>query len=179
METESICAAVEAILFVSGDPVERSTLTAALEISDLELETAAARIAARHCADGSGLKLLIFADKLQLCSRAECADYVERALAPAQKHRLSNALLETLSVVAYRQPITKSELETIRGVKCDYSISVLTRLGLIREAGRKEALGRPILYGTTDDFLRHIGVSSLSELPRLAVAEDEEFTEPL
>ena len=178
MDVEKIAAIVEAILFVAGDPVERETITKALEITDVELSAAVERLEGELDFNLRGLKLIQFADKLQLCSRPDYADYIERVFSPVQKQSLSGTLLETLSVIAYKQPITKQDVETVRGVRCDYSVSVLTRLGLIAEVGRKDALGRPILYGTTDEFLRHFALTTLDDLPELnlsAESEPEEF----
>ncbi|MGI5900294.1 MAG: SMC-Scp complex subunit ScpB [Christensenellales bacterium] len=180
MEIEKIAAAVEAILFVAGDPVERQDIERALEISDVELSAAVEKLEAELDFNLRGLKLIQFSDKLQLCSRPDYADYVERVLSPIQKQSLSGTLLETLSVIAYKQPITKQDVENVRGVRCDYSVAVLTKLRLIAEVGRKESLGRPILYGTTDEFLRHFGLSTIDELPKLNLGEpSQEFTEAL
>ncbi|MEF9896453.1 MAG: SMC-Scp complex subunit ScpB, partial [Clostridia bacterium] len=93
------------------------------------------------------------------------APYVERLLQPIQQQSLSQAAMETLSIIAYRQPVTKSDIEKVRGVKCDYSVQSLVNKGLIEEVGRRETLGRPILYATTDAFLRHFGIETLAQLP--------------
>ena len=103
---------------------------------------------------------------------------MERLLQPVQRQTLSQTAMETLAVIAYRQPVTKGEVEQVRGVKCDYSVQSLLHKGLIREAGRKEALGRPILYATTDRFLEHFGISDIRELPPLPDAR-EKVDEPL
>ena len=122
--------------------------------------------------------VLFWVSALRLNVGNDYAKYVENLLQPVQKQSLSQAIMETLAVIAYRQPVTKAEVEQIRGVKCDYSIQALAAKGLIEEAGRKEALGRPILYATTDSFLRHFCISSLDELPeidfsKLAKPEEE------
>ena len=117
--------------------------------------------------DRRGLRLLRFGAHVQLATRPDYAPYVEKLLQPVQKQSLSQAVMETLAVIAYRQPVTKAEIEQIRGVKCDYSVQSLTAKGLIEEVGRKETLGRPILYGTTDAFLRHFCISSVAELPEI------------
>ena len=109
--------------------------------------------------------MLRFGNSVQLTTRADYAPYVERLLQPVQKQSLSQAALETLAVVAYKQPVTRSEVEAIRGVKCDYSIQSLVQKRLIQDVGRKEALGRPILYATTPEFLQHFCIGSLAELP--------------
>ena len=102
---------------------------------------------------------------MQLGTRSDYAPYIEKLLQPVQKQTLSQAVMETLAVIAYKQPVTRAEIEAVRGVKCDYSVQALMNKRLICEVGRKETIGRPILYGTTDEFLRHFGISSLAELP--------------
>ena len=102
---------------------------------------------------------------MQLTTRPDYAPYIERLLQPIQKQSLSQAAMETLSIIAYRQPVTKAEIEAVRGVKCDYSVASLVNKELICEVGRRESLGRPILYGTTPKFLQHFGIESLEELP--------------
>ena len=158
---------VEAILFVTGDAVEKSEIRRALDISDAELEETLDALESGYDFDRRGLRLLRFGAHVQLATRPDYAPYVEKLLQPVQKQSLSQAVMETLAVIAYRQPVTKGEIEQVRGVKCDYSVQSLLTKGLIAEVGRKEALGRPILYGTTDAFLRHFCISSVSELPEI------------
>ena len=114
-----------------------------------------------------GITVKRYGDHLRLETRPDYAPYVERMLQPVQRQSLSQTAMETLAVIAYRQPTTKGEVEQVRGVKCDYSVQSLLAKGLIKEVGRKEALGRPILYATTDKFLEHFGISDLRELPPL------------
>ena len=168
MEREKAAAIVEAILFVAGEPVALGDLARALELG--ELETMAAVEALERDLEGRGIALKRCGDHVRLETRAVYAPYVERLLQPVQRQSLSQAALETLAVIAYRQPATRGEVEQVRGVKCDYSIQSLLSKGLIREVGRKEALGRPILYGTTDRFLEHFGLSDLRDLPPLPEA---------
>ena len=158
---------VEAILFVTGDAVEKRDLCRALEVTEAELEETLDALESGYDFDRRGLRLLRFGAHVQLATRPDYAPYVEKLLQPVQKQSLSQAVMETLAVIAYRQPVTKAEIEQIRGVKCDYSVQSLVAKGLIEEVGRKEALGRPILYGTTDAFLRHFCLTSLSELPEI------------
>ncbi|MBP3657326.1 MAG: SMC-Scp complex subunit ScpB [Clostridia bacterium] len=158
---------VEAILFVSGDAVEKSGICRALEITPEALEETLDALESGYDFERRGLRLLRFGAHVQLATRPDYAPYVEKLLQPVQKQSLSQAVMETLAVIAYRQPATKAEVEAVRGVKCDYSIQSLVSKGLIEEVGRKEALGRPILYGTTDAFLRHFCLSSLAELPQI------------
>ena len=158
---------VEAILFVSGNAVEKKEICRAMDISDEELEETLDALESGYDFDRRGLRLLRYGAHIQLATRPDYAPYVEKLLQPVQKQSLSQAIMETLAVIAYRQPVTKAEIELVRGVKCDYSVQSLQAKGLIEEVGRKEALGRPILYGTTDAFLRHFCISSLSELPQI------------
>lgn len=156
---------VEAILFVAGDPVPVGDLAHALDLTQTEMEAALEALRDYYDLEARGLKLNRYGDGVQLSIRPEYAPYVERLLQPVQQQSLSQAALETLSIIAYRQPVTKADIEAIRGVKCDYSVQSLINKGLICDAGRKETLGRPILYETTDAFLKHFGMESLSDLP--------------
>ena len=158
---------VEAILFVTGNAVEKKEICRALDVTDAMLEETLDALESGYDFDRRGLRLLRFGEHVQLATRPDYAPYVERLLQPVQKQSLSQAVMETLAVIAYKQPVTKAEIEQIRGVKCDYSVQSLTAKGLIAEVGRRETLGRPILYGTTDAFLRHFCISATAELPEI------------
>lgn len=171
MDEAKLSGILEAILFVSGDPVGAADIAHALNLTESELSGAIDRLM-DHCdLEKRGIRLNRFGGKLQLSIRPEYAPYVDMFLQPVRQQTLSQAALETLSIIAYRQPVTKGDIESVRGVKCDYSVQALLAKGLIREAGRREALGRPILYETTDEFLRHFGIQSLSELPMAALGQ--------
>ena len=176
---DDLRAKIEAILFVAGEPVAVGDLAHALNLTAMEMSAALEEM--REYLDAnSGLKLNYFGSQVQLSIQPQYAAAVEALLNPVQRMPLTAAVMETLSIIAYRQPITKSEIEAVRGVKCDYSVQSLSDKGLIREAGRKEALGRPILYATTEEFLRHFGIESLEELPKLKEFTAEEvMSEPL
>ena len=176
MEPNEIPQILEAILFVAGEPVAVSDLAQALEVSEMEIMHAVEALE-REC-ERRGVTVRRYGDHLRMETRAEYAPYVERLLQPVQRQTLSQTAMETLAVIAYRQPVTKGEVEQVRGVKCDYSVQSLLHKGLIREAGRKEALGRPILYATTDRFLEHFGITDIRELPPLPDAQ-EKVDEPL
>jgi len=165
LERNKLCAIIEAVLFVAGDPVERDAMLEALEVMPEQLDDALDALEGEYEFGRRGIRLLRFGGRVQLATRPDYAPYVERLLQPVQKQSLSQAALETLAVVAYKQPVTRSEVEAIRGVKCDYSIQSLIQKRLIQDIGRKESLGRPILYGTTDEFLRHFCIASLADLP--------------
>ncbi|MBQ7486889.1 MAG: SMC-Scp complex subunit ScpB [Clostridia bacterium] len=158
---------IEAILFVSGNAVDKADMCKAMALTESELDEALNTLESLYDFDRRGLRLLRFGAHVQLATRPDYAVYVENILQPVQRQSLSQAIMETLAVIAYKQPVTKAEVEQIRGVKCDYSIQSLIAKGLIIEMGRKEALGRPILYGTTDAFLRHFCISSLNDLPEI------------
>lgn len=165
---------IEAILFVAGEPVEKKELSRAIGITEDETERELKELADEYDFSQRGFVLKLFGSKAQLATRPLYAENVVRLLQPVQQQSLSQAAMETLAVVAYRQPVTRAEIERIRGVKCDYSIQSLINKGLICEAGRKDTIGRPILFATTDAFLSHFGIKDLSELPEMPVAEEEE-----
>ncbi len=167
MTNEQIRAACEAILFASGEPLEASRISEALEI-DIETVTAALwELASSLDERGSGICLLRLGSKYQLCSRVEYAQQVRSVLDIKKNAPLSPAAFEVLAVVAYNQPVTKAYVEQIRGVDCSGVISTLCQKGLLEEKGRLDLPGRPLLYGTTPDFLRCFCLTSLADLPEL------------
>ena len=170
---------IEAILFVSGEPVQLGALARALEVTELEVSAAADELASDYDYNRRGICLKRFGSHIQLSTRPDYAPQIEKLLQPIQKQSLSQAALETLAVVAYKQPVTRLDIEAVRGVKCDYSVQSLMNKGLIEEVGRKETLGRPILYGTTDAFLSHFGLTSLEDLPQPPESQQDSPAEPL
>lgn len=173
---QELAAAVEAVLFVSGDPVALGDLARVLQTPAAYLEQVVERMRSQWKFQRRGLELMRFGDQLQIRTRPDLADIISQTLNPVQKQSLSQSALETLSVVAYRQPVTKQDIEAVRGVKCDYAVSVLVDRDLIREVGRKDALGRPILYGTTEAFLQHFGIENLAQLPGQEVLNQADET---
>ena len=153
---------IEAVLFVAEKPVSRSELARIADATPRQLDGALAELGAGY--EGSGLRLQHDGDEWQIATAPEMAPFVASYLG-ADRLRLSPASLETLSVIAYRQPITRAEVEAVRGVNCDQTIYTLMSRRLIEERGRKETPGRPILYGTTWEFLECFGLSSLEQLP--------------
>ena len=164
---------IESILFVAGEAVAISDLARALQISVGDLEKELNRIGSAYDYEQRGFMLKRFGNNVQLGTRPLYADAVVRLLQPVQKQSLSQAAMETLAVVAYKQPVTRAEVEQIRGVKCDYSLQSLMYKGLIQEVGRKDTIGRPILFGTTDEFLSHFGLRELADLPPMPENPDE------
>ena len=179
MEIREACRAIEAILFVSGDAVEIRDIAQALEITEMEALSAAETLQKEYDAAPRGIGLARYGDHLKLETRAEYAPYVERLLQPVQRQSLSQAAMETLAVIAYRQRVTRLDIEEVRGVKCDYSVQSLLNKGLVKNVGRKESLGRPYLYATTDFFLEHFGITDIRELPPLPEANPPKEDEPL
>lgn len=168
---------IEAILFVAGEPVRVDDLCKALNVTPSVLDKALVWLQNEYDFMQRGFCLRRFGKRVQLATRALYSKDVVRLLQPVQKQSLTQAAMETLAVVAYRQPVTRAEIEQIRGVKCDYSVQSLVNKQLIREVGRKEALGRPILYGTTDEFLQHFGLTALDDLPPLPDHQAENSAE--
>lgn len=160
---------LEALLFVAAEPVTLSDLARAVEREERTVAAALDEWAREHA--DAGIRLQRWGDQVQLVSAPEAAPYIERFLGLHYSGRLSAAALETLAIVAYRQPVTRPAIEALRGVDSSGILHTLLNLGLIEERGRAPGPGRPILYGTTFDFLRHFGLQSLEELPPLDLPE--------
>lgn len=167
MEQHEIQRALEAILFAAGDPVAAERAAAVLEVSVDEIHAAAQALIDAYGFERRGIRVVRLNDTYQMCSSGEFADYVAKALETRKPPKLSQSLLETLTVVAYYQPVTKTYVEQIRGVDSSYSINALINRCLIEECGRLNVPGRPIVYRTTPDFLRTFGMQSLEELPEI------------
>ena len=177
MKFNELRAAAEAVLFASGEPMEIDKIAEVLEVSASDAEKIMRSLSDELNLRESGICVLKLDNKYQMCSKTEYAGYVKRALEISRNTPLSQAAFEVLAVVAYNQPVTKSFIEQVRGVDCSGPISNLVKKDLIEEKGRLDLPGRPLLYGTTDTFLRCFCVSSLSELPPLPRNEaDEEIT---
>ena len=164
MDINILASAIEAVLFVTGEPVNKKDICDSFGVTYNMLDDACNVLQAKYSGN-SGILFLNFGQSLQLSSNSEFKDYIENMLNPVQKKSLSQASLEVLSIIAYKQPVTRGEIEEIRGVKCDYSVMWLLQKGLIKDAGKKDTIGHPTLFVTTDLFLRHFGLSSLDELP--------------
>jgi len=157
--------AAESILLVSGGPVTVDQLVVALGVPPQTVHALLWELQQDYA--GRGIQIQTLAGGYQLCTRPELALYVQRFLRLDHREPLSQAALETLAIVAYRQPITRAEIEAVRGVRSDHILERLLERHLIRDVGRKQALGRPILYGTTEGFLRYFGLRDLGDLPVL------------
>ena len=176
MEEEKVKAVIESILFAMGESVPIDRICEALEIDRKNAEIIMEKMQSEYENDQSrGIKILRLEDSFQLCTKTEYYGYIRTVAEKKSKVSLSNAALEVLSIVAYNQPVTRSSIEFIRGVNSDGSLSKLVELGLVEEKGRLDAPGRPILFGTTEEFLRRFGVESADSLPMVNPDVIEEF----
>lgn len=164
VSTDKLAQVVESILFVAGEAVNENDIISKLEIKKEELEEAIETLSFKYSSP-SGIILKRFNNHLQL---ATCSDYVEDislVLNPIRERALSKSTIETLSIIAYKQPITRLEIEEIRGVSCDYAVNILMEHHLIEIVGKKDVVGKPVLFGTTDDFLKRFNLNSIEDLP--------------
>ena len=159
--------AIEAVLFAAGDSVALSDLAAAADIDEPAADLIVRKLRGEYALRGSGLMIIRLEDRWQMCTRPETYAALVTVAVHQKKPTFSDAAMETLSIIAYRQPVTRLEMERIRGVNCAHSVDRLLDLGLIEEAGRLNAPGRPILFKTTEEFLRAFGLSSLEDLPQV------------
>lgn len=174
MEERSYRSAIESILFVSGEPVSIERLAGALDLPVSWTQELLENMRQEYESGEHGIRLLFIRDAVQMASAPENADFIERVMKTNKSRGLSPATLETLAIVAYKQPVTRSEIDYTRGVKSDKPIQILLERGLIEERGRLEKIGRPMLYGTTDEFLRTFGLRGLEELPDLTTFDGAE-----
>ena len=174
-----IVSVIEAILFAAGDSVPIARLSLILGVSEEEVISAASELQETYSSGQWGMRILRLEDKLQMCSAPEFAPYIGKALEQRKPPVLSQPALETLAVVAYFQPVTRAYVEQVRGVDSSYTVGMLCERGLIEECGRLDVPGRPLLFRTTDVFLRTMGISALSELPPLPDMTNGEGIEKL
>lgn len=168
---DNIKYAVEGILFAAGESVKSAQLAVALDVEISEIEKAVQDLKDEYNTDHRGFTIIDINDGYQICSRPEYYSYIQVILGEQRRQALSNAAMETLAIIAYKQPITKSGIEYIRGINADSAVNRLVERGLVEECGRLNAPGRPILYRTTVDFLRCFGLNNLSELPDVNIEQ--------
>jgi segregation and condensation protein B len=167
MEDKEAKSILEAVLFISGEPITISALKNILEINEKEVERIAGELIQEYRLRNTGLLIVEVAGGVQMVTNPSCAPWVKKLLTTSIPAKLSHQSLETLAIVAYKQPIIKAEIESIRGVNSDGVLRTLLERRLIKILGRKEVPGRPLLYGTTREFLQYFGLNDLSELPTL------------
>ena len=175
MENKNYEAIIEAILFTMGESVELEKIADAIELDKKETQKIVEQMMEHYKDDSIGLQIIELDGAYQMCTKSEMYEYLIRIAKQPKRHALTDVLLETLSIIAYKQPITKVEIEKIRGVSCDHAVSKLVEYNLVCELGRLDAPGRPLLFGTTEEFLRSFGVQSLDELQALSAVQVEEF----
>ncbi len=168
-------AVVEAVLFTMGQSVEIRQLAAALEATEKEAAAAAERLRERYDEEDRGMQILRLEDSYQMSTRTKFYSNLIKVAATPKKQVLTDVVMETLAIIAYKQPVTKADIEKIRGVKSDHAVNRLIEYNLVYEAGRMDAPGRPALFATTEEFLRRFGVSSTVELPEMNLEQREEI----
>lgn len=175
MNIKEIEAAIEAILFAMGEAVPLSRIAKALEQDTETIRKIIRNMMDRYQERDRGIQIIELENSYQMCTKQECYEHLVRIAMQPQKPVLTDVMLETLSIIAYKQPITKAEIEKIRGVKSDHAVNKLVEYNLVKELGRLDAPGRPILFGTTEEFLRSFGVQGLEELPVMDPVKLEDF----
>ncbi len=173
-KTEDLISSLEAMLFAAGDPVEVSKLADAVELDIETVEKMLGSLSAQYDERNSGLMLIRIDNKYQLCTREAYSDNVRKLMEIRKNAPLSNAAFEVLAIIAYNKSVTRSFIEQVRGVDCSGPVSSLVQKGLIEEKGRLDLPGRPLIYGTTDRFLRCFSLNSLDDLPELPKTEEIE-----
>lgn len=175
MDIKSMEAAVEALLFAMGDSIQAGDIASVLEVSVEDVRKLIRHMMTRYDEENRGIHIVELGDSFQMCTKPSMYDYLIKMTHRPKKHTLTDVALETLSIIAYKQPVTRAEIERIRGVNSDKAINRLVEYNLVAEMGRLDAPGRPILFGTTEEFLRTFGVRSPEELPVLNPEKVEEF----
>ncbi|MBR3375222.1 MAG: SMC-Scp complex subunit ScpB [Firmicutes bacterium] len=177
MNKKNIKSAFESMMFIWGEPLSAKEAGNVLGIDSDEALEIMRELAEEYEQEGRGIVIREVNGSFQYVTRESNADYIERLCTPVKIRRLSQSALEVLAIVAYRQPVTKGEIEAIRGIKCDRVMEGLLAKGLVEAVGRSQAIGRPVLYGTTDTFLKNFGFTSLKDLPEIEDIETAINTE--
>lgn len=175
MEIEKLQGIIEGILFTMGDSVELSKIAAAIEHDEETTRKIIHLMMDKYETLDRGIRIIELDQAFQMCTKKEMYEYLIRVAKQPRKYVLTDVMLETLSIVAYKQPVTRLEIEKIRGVKSDHAVNRLIEYGLIEEVGRLDAPGHPILFGTTEEFLRRFSVQTLDELPTINQEQIESF----
>ncbi|MEE1342718.1 MAG: SMC-Scp complex subunit ScpB [Lachnospiraceae bacterium] len=175
MELQELEATVEAILFTMGEAVAVSQIATAIGHDEETTKKIIYGLQNKLAEEKRGVQIIELDQSFQMCTKMEYYPYLTKLVNQPKRHTLTDVMLETLSIIAYKQPITKQEIEAIRGVKCDHAVNKLIEYNLVEEVGRLEAIGRPILFGTTTEFLRSFGVTSIDELPIINPSQVENF----
>ncbi len=164
MSLKEITKIIEGVLFVSGDGVAIDEFKSRFEMNDREFNKCLDSLKEKYNKD-SGINIITYKNKVQLCSNPEIVENISEILNPIRERSLTKAAMETVAIVAYKQPVTRIDIENIRGVNCDYAIQLLQANNLIEVVGRKDTVGKPVLFGTTENFLKRFELNSIDELP--------------
>lgn len=175
MEDKDYKSIIESILFTMGESVALTKIAAAIELEQGETKRLIDELAREYIEENRGMRIMELEEAYQMCTSQNTYEYLIKIAKQPKKHVLTEVLLETLSIIAYKQPVTKAEIEKIRGVSCDHAVSKLVEYNLAMELGRLDAPGRPMLFGTTEEFLRSFGIHSLEDLPEMSAVQIEEF----
>ena len=175
LQTKKLEATIEAILFTMGEAVEAERIAAAVEQDGDTIRSIIRNMMERYEEEDRGIQIVELDGSFQMCTKASMYETIIKIAHIPKKQVLTDVLLETLSIIAYKQPITKLEIEAIRGVKTDHAVNKLVEYGLVCEVGRMDAPGRPILFGTTEEFLRYFGIETLEDLPVPTTDKVEDF----
>ena len=174
LSEKELFGALESMLYVSGEPIGLPELVRVFDLPEQTVRNLISKLEIEMREAGRGVLPFMTETTVQLVTNPRYNELVISLLSPPEERSMSDSVMETLSVIAYRQPVTRADIEAVRGVRCEYSVNQLLKQGLIRELGRKDAVGRPMLFGTTDAFLRKFGLHSLEELPPIPEPEDDE-----
>ena len=177
MDENTAIAVLEAVLFATGESVEISRLASVLEVSVEKTKEYLNKLQKSYEQKKRGITIVQLEDSVQMCTKPQMHEYLIKIAKQPRKYVLSDAVMETLSIVAYKQPVTRAEIEKIRGVSCDHAVNKLLEYDLIGEVGRLDAPGRPLMFGTTEQFLRSFGVQSIEDLPLINQDAVESFRE--
>ena len=175
MEDKDYKTIIESILFTMGESVALTKIAAAIELEQGETKRLIDELAREYIEENRGMRIMELEEAYQMCTSQNTYEYLIKIAKQPKKHVLTEVLLETLSIIAYKQPVTKAEIEKIRCVSCDHAVSKLVEYNLAMELGRLDAPGRPMLFGTTEEFLRSFGIHSLEDLPEMSAVQIEEF----
>lgn len=175
MSKKEMEAIIESILFTMGESVEVSRIAKVIEQDTETTRKIIRNMMDQYEEEGRGIRIIELEDSFQMCTKKEMYEYLIRIAKQPKRYVLTDVVLETLSIIAYKQPITKIEIERIRGVKSDHAVNKLIEYNLVAEVGRMDTPGRPILFGTTEEFLRRFSVQSVDELPGITPEKVEDF----
>ena len=175
MDKEQIKSVIESILFTMGEAVELDRIAKALEMDSSEVKMLLDELIDEHNDRKSGIRIIEIDGSYQMCTPGEAYEYLIRLVKIPKNYKLTDIQLETLSIIAYKQPVTKLEIEKIRGVQSDHAVNRLVEVGLVQEIGRLDQPGRPVLFGTTEEFLRRFGLKNTEDLPEINVEKAEAF----